>query len=511
MSQQTLQKAMGDSMNKVKNDLLDIPIACQYGNLCSNDTHRIHNENANWLTERKDKLPIWSRLKPINCAGQSRQMMYSKDKDYEIEIPGRLLSIFGTISQQTSLNNKMKNMENYQLVGNILALCAALSCNFLNWSINLLDKIMTKATQLYPELLRRLNITDKEFNYSHLNQFYQFENTDYQVQVQQVATGYLYIRYGLNEFNLARALTWFFRNYQFGLLKCCNRTLAFGFTFDTNYGFFMFDCHSREFPLFENQQTTSYILRTHHLQILLYCLIMTLNISTEMMKFYIYNVDIRILNSLETKSLRKEIYVPTIVTKKEVEKKVDCGTIHKRSNNKAIPNTPCKTAKTFTTTTALKASTSLAPKLPKKSNPDTKTKPLKSETLKSENSQKKIPLDPNKTYYIIAVPKESNIIIAKSTSKLNCSSQKDINAKTEKSVEKTDQNVKVNLHRINTLKPSEADEQTDTQLFQESESETIYLDKTASSSTLTPDPTEGNYSNPLGLKLYLVDNRNNCK
>lgn len=126
MHQEIQQQLVGDSQDSDKVDLLNIPIACQYGNLCSNDTHRIHNEQSKWLEELNDRLPLWSRLKTANCVGYPRPMMLSKNSNYEIEIPGRLLSIFGSSTLQTKLMNKMKNMEKCQLLSNILALCVAL-------------------------------------------------------------------------------------------------------------------------------------------------------------------------------------------------------------------------------------------------------------------------------------------------------------------------------------------------------------------------------------------------
>lgn len=445
MHQEIQQQLVGDSQDSDKVDLLNIPIACQYGNLCSNDTHRIHNEQSKWLEELNDKLPLWSRLKTANCVGYPRQMMFSKNSNYEIEIPGRLLSIFGSSTLQTKLMNKMKDMEKCQLLSNILALCEALKYDFKEWSAGLLDNIALQAGHMYPELLKMLEISDNFLNFKHLNQIYQFEGVDYKVQVQQVATGYLYIRYGVNEFNLARALTWFFHNYQFGLMQCCNRTLAFGYTLDSDYGFFMYDCQSHGFPLYENQQGNSYILRTHHLQILLYCLVMTLNVSSEMIKFFIYNVDIRILNPLEMKSIKKEIYVPTIVSdmKKIVEKKVDCGTNHKSSKVNSSPNAIKKDTRTpnnvkgtnmcnkpqnsikisnLSTMKPSNSTTSLKSKFSIKPPTRNKTKISKSETLKIQNkdSRKEIPLDPNKMYYIISVPKESKAtLIVQETKETN--------------------------------------------------------------------------------------------
>lgn len=629
----------------------NIPTPCQKCNVSLTDIHKVQNESISWLKKIPNGIPIWSRLNFINCLGQPRDSESSKMENYDVEIPGRLISMFGTRQQQTTEIDNVMGLENYQLVACALSLCSALKYDLKEWSPKLLDNIISKAIQSYPDILHKPNILDENFGMDHLNQVIRFQDSDYQITQQQVATGFLYIPYGLSEFNLARALNWFFRRYQFGILQCCNRTLAFGFSLNTTYGFFMYDCQTRGHPLFKDQQYNSYILRTNHLQILLYCMIVTLNISLDRVKFFMYNVDVRIVNPLEMKKLKKEVYVPTIagtdIKSMVVKPKVDCGQDNKKAdyttavrvsggeedkksqattvnskvkqytsiydmgafkesrnqsltclatqviskpyklNQKSLDRevinnmTTIKKANRIfnamvakvskpppepnahnTTTNQYTAKVTQAPIIPPKPQKVTlkrvslanlsKEKPTppkaasaekktfsarknsseKKTTFGGKNSlekkssfkqnsltvealrekkpprqtktktSQKIPIDPNKNYYIIAVPRESNTDFTISSNKIN---EKSILINSQKDA--TLQTVKLNIHRVNTVKPPTIADNCGTFNIVHKEEMNIDLPRTESERTLT---NNDGISEPTDSKIFLIDNSKAC-
>lgn len=263
-----------------------IPTACREGYL-NKDNRKTYNEQLNWLKNLTDNGPIWSRSRLYNCMGQQRSLPLAKWKQYDIEISKRLFSLWGNgeVKEDTLLVSKSKKQG---IICNILACCACLKYNLHEWFGQVLDEISKNAVKIYPVLLRKLNITDNEFQVQHLKrEVFHLDGINFSVQLHKVATGSLYMPYGLHEFNLARALMWFFKNYQFGLIACSKQCLAFGFAVDTDHGFFMFDSYD------EVKQFSPHILRTNHLQILLYCLILSLNVPKENEKFTIYALDIQ--------------------------------------------------------------------------------------------------------------------------------------------------------------------------------------------------------------------------
>uniref|UniRef100_A0A1B0B282 Uncharacterized protein n=1 Tax=Glossina palpalis gambiensis TaxID=67801 RepID=A0A1B0B282_9MUSC len=285
----------------------DIPRPCQQSYLCMDDDKVICNEQMDWL-KLDEKLPIWSRLKVVNCVGNLRELLY--ERNYMIEIPDRLWSLWGNSDIQTVIGRDMLTVKGHELVSSILALCVSLRYNLNSWTPRLLDNIIAKGSEIFLEMIQKHNMTDVTFNEKFLTASYLFDDTIFNVKLQPAASGYVYVPFGRGEYNMSRALVWFFKNYQFGLVYCNFRVLAIGYAVDINNGFFMYDCQSKGPPLMAEGEHNSYILRTGHLQILLYCIIVALNVIQDNVKFNIYTVDIETDENLSaklTKSIKHDL------------------------------------------------------------------------------------------------------------------------------------------------------------------------------------------------------------
>uniref|UniRef100_A0A1A9VA51 Uncharacterized protein n=1 Tax=Glossina austeni TaxID=7395 RepID=A0A1A9VA51_GLOAU len=314
----------------------DIPRPCQQSSLCMDDDKVVCNERIDWLKLDKG-LPIWSRLKIANCVGILRELLY--ERNYMIEIPDRLWSLWGNSDIQTIIGRDMFTVKGHDLVSSVLSLCVSLKYNLNSWTPRLLDNIVEKGSEIFLEMIQKHNMTDVTFNEKFLTTAYFFDDTIFNVKVQPAASGYVYVPFGRGEYNMSRALVWFFKNYQFGLVHCNFRVLAIGYAVDINNGFFMYDCQSKGRPLMAEGEYNSYVLRTGHLQILLYCIIVALNVIHDNVKFDIYTVDIEPDDKLTAKltaKLTRTITHDLNFTSKNVERKEKKVFIPKRKRAEAL-------------------------------------------------------------------------------------------------------------------------------------------------------------------------------
>lgn len=305
----------------ISKDMADIPTPCQYRYLNADDDKSVLNESREWLKEYDEHIPLWSRLKPTNCVGHVRNLPTAKHKAYDVEVPSRLISLWGNTSSFANVLRHVDDKINFKKICCILVCCAALKKNVDLWTSQLLDEIALKAANIFMEKMKEHNAAKKQFLFKSLDGSYQWSNAIYHVQLTEVASGYLYMPYGQDQFNLARALRYFFNQYQFGLFQCNQRTLAIGYAVDTSFGYFMYDCESFGSPLLAKNEQNSYILRASHLQILVYSIIKTLDIHQTLIKFIIHRMDIEsedILHNIRTIKLPSSKLLPTQPYKRQV-------------------------------------------------------------------------------------------------------------------------------------------------------------------------------------------------
>ena len=247
-----------------------------------------HYETVEWLA---NSIPIWSRLKSCNAAERYRGLPITKLKEYDIEIKERLWSLWGSIHPQAPVFKPTSRGKQY-LACCVISLCAASLYPLVDWNSQLLDSIIINGDRYFQQSISNIKSSDYQFSLEDLNVECFLENVAFKVHMEMTSYGKLYSCPNFDRMNLAEALMYFFRYFQFGILQCFKKCLAIGYMPGHDGGYFMFDCQSREHPLFPKDQGASYILRTKYLQILLYCIVVTLNIPYYNVTFTLHKVNI---------------------------------------------------------------------------------------------------------------------------------------------------------------------------------------------------------------------------
>ncbi|KAH8286539.1 hypothetical protein KR054_011154 [Drosophila jambulina] len=269
---------------------LSIPMTCsnkQYGRpeyeICAT------NESLGWL-ELENCLPVWSRLNRRNTAGKYRNLPITKIKKFDVEIEGRLWSLWGNLHPEAPVFED--ELRGRQYLGcYVMACCAASVYRLMDWSPHLLDTIVISGTKYFQESIAQINVEDYEFSLENLNIDCSMDTINFVVHIEHVCYGKLYRVPTFNRMNLSEALIYFFSHYQFGIVSVRKRALAIGFCPGHDGGYFMYDCQEKDHPLFPKQQGASYMLRTRHLQVLLYCIVVTLNVPFYNIDFSIHKVE----------------------------------------------------------------------------------------------------------------------------------------------------------------------------------------------------------------------------
>ncbi|XP_065361590.1 uncharacterized protein LOC135955193 isoform X2 [Calliphora vicina] len=247
-----------------------------------------HNESIAWL---EHCLPIWSRLNRKNAAGRYRGMVVTKLKNYDIEIDQRLWSLWGNLHPQAPVFG-MSTRGKQHLACCVMSLCAASLYRLVDWSPQLLDSIIVNGDRYMQQSMQSIKCEDYQFALENLEVECQLDNVEFYIHIEMVAYGKLYSSPNYNCMNLAEAIMYFFNYFQFGILQSFKKCLAIGFMPGRDGGYFMFDCQSQDHPLFPKGQGASYILRTKYLQILLYCIVITLNIPYYNVQFTLHKVNL---------------------------------------------------------------------------------------------------------------------------------------------------------------------------------------------------------------------------
>ncbi|GBO98391.1 hypothetical protein EVAR_72881_1 [Eumeta japonica] len=288
-----------------------------YGTDEHNSAIKAQYETITWLDHH---MPIWSRLSRKNAVGRYRHMAVTKLKNYDIEIDECLWSLWGNLHPQAPVFEMLTRGKQY-LACCVICLCAASIYRLIDWSPNLLDSIIVNGDRYLKQSLQTIKCNDFQFSLEHLDTICILDTMKFQIHIEMVAYGKLYSRSDYKSMNLAEALMYFFNSFQFGILQCSKKCLAIGFIHGNEGGYFMFDCQSRDKPLFPLGQGCAYILRTKFLQILLYCIVVTLNIQY-------YNIDF---------SLHKVVPQPAYSKRNQEEQ--TSGKLSAKSSNSRLRST----------------------------------------------------------------------------------------------------------------------------------------------------------------------------
>ncbi|XP_068622996.1 uncharacterized protein [Battus philenor] len=246
------------------------------------------DEKMYWLNI--ESIP-WSRMNPTNDLGIKRGTPKSLWKDWDIEFPGDLYSLWGTIHPLDTAFEESHRGKQY------LATCAVAVfmtevCNLCAWTGNLLDGIVFAGDKYHAKTLAKVGgSANYEVTINDLDtKFDDMFPYSFSVKYEKIIFGFLYNTYP-DRFNLSKALKYFFESYNLGILISPAKNLAFG-KICTSY--FMFDCQSFGAPIFSPGQGASYILKCESLNRLIYCLTVTLNIRRHGQQFHLYNLGVTV-------------------------------------------------------------------------------------------------------------------------------------------------------------------------------------------------------------------------
>ncbi|XP_017957114.1 uncharacterized protein LOC108651743 [Drosophila navojoa] len=247
------------------------------------------NESISWQN-LEGCLPAWSRRYQRNTTGHYREEPVSKLNEFDIEIEDRLWSLWGSLHPEAPVFPSKFRGRQYLAIY-VVACCAASVFNLMDWSGRLLDTIVVNGNKYFEESCAQIKAKDYEFSLENLNIDCTLESIKFVVHIEHVCYGKLYCVPTFNRMNLSEALSYFFAHYRFGIVKVRKRALAIGLCPDPGEGYFMYDCQAKDLPLFPKQQGASYLLRTRHLQVLLYCIVVTLDVPITNVKFSIHKVE----------------------------------------------------------------------------------------------------------------------------------------------------------------------------------------------------------------------------
>lgn len=251
-------------------------------------TFRAKNESLRW--QKEGCLPVWSRRYQRNTTGNYRDQTLSKLNEYDIEIADRLWSLWGNLHPEAPVFQSKCRGRQYLAIY-VVACCAASIYILMDWSAQLMDTIVVSGNKYFQESCAKIKQKDYEFSLENLNIDCALESINFVVHIEHVCYGKLYCAPTFNRMNLCEALIYFFSHYQFGIVMVRKRAVAIGFCPGTDGGYFMYDCQEKDQPLFPKQQGASYLLRTRHLQVLLYCIVVTLNVPCYNIGFSIHKVE----------------------------------------------------------------------------------------------------------------------------------------------------------------------------------------------------------------------------
>lgn len=253
------------------------------------------SESIEWLLDLKERKPVWSRLNDINTSGYKRKLPMSMAKNYDIEVKGRLWSLWGSKRKHKGKHsNTLQTSKSYMAI-TVMALCAARAIRLNIWTSKIMDTILENGKLYYKQSLKNSKCSKKDFQLENLYTKCMLEGISFKICLRTCHKGLLYCTPLKCQPNLAFALVEFFSSHQFGILECNRRLLGIGFINGPIGNYFMFDAQCQNYPLFSNNISAPYVLRTNHLQVLLYCLIISINAPFKNTPFSLHELQIEIV------------------------------------------------------------------------------------------------------------------------------------------------------------------------------------------------------------------------
>ncbi|XP_045767139.1 uncharacterized protein LOC123868654 isoform X1 [Maniola jurtina] len=256
------------------------------------------NPNAPYLRRRKIRPTVdekmywlniesipWSRMNCVNDLGLDRNTPRTMWKHWDIEFPGDLYSLWGSLHPSDAKFEEPYRGKQY-LATSVVALVMSKACSLSAWTGSLLDGIVEVGDRYHQKCHSKFGknheivLDDLETKFDDMYPY------SFSVKFDKVIFGFVYNIYP-DRFNLSKALVYFFEKNVLGILISPAKNLAFG---KAGTSYFMFDCQSYGAPVFSPGQGAAYILKCESLNRLIYCMAITLNIRRHGQQFHLYSV-----------------------------------------------------------------------------------------------------------------------------------------------------------------------------------------------------------------------------
>lgn len=248
------------------------------------------DEKMYWLNI--SEIP-WSRMSAVNDLGLDRKTPETMWKEWDIEFPGDLFSLWGTIHPLDQRFEKDTRGKQY-LATSVVALGMIEACKISAWTSGFLDGIVLAGNEYHKKCIEKIGDSPNyEIALSDLDSIFDdMYPFSFSYRFDKIIFGFVY-NILPDRFNLSKSLTYFFENENnlLGILTSPTKNLAFG---KTGSSYFMFDCQSFGAPIFSPGQGAAYILKCESLNRLIYCITLTLNIRRHGQQFHLYNVTVTV-------------------------------------------------------------------------------------------------------------------------------------------------------------------------------------------------------------------------
>ncbi|XP_049871189.1 uncharacterized protein LOC126370394 [Pectinophora gossypiella] len=245
------------------------------------------DEKMYWLNI--DNIP-WSRMNALNDLGFPRNTPKTMWKDWHIEFPGDLYSLWGSLPPTAERFGATRGKQH--LANCILALVMTKACDFTAWTGTFLDGIVIQGDKYFQKVAAKIGETPNyELQVEDFDgvseEIYPYNFT---VKFEKVIFGFVY-NLSPDRFNLSKALSYFFQKHTIGILACFEKNLAFG-KIDASY--FMFDCTTFGAPVWNPGQGGAYMLKCESLNRLVYVMTITLGVRGHNQLFHLYSATVNL-------------------------------------------------------------------------------------------------------------------------------------------------------------------------------------------------------------------------
>ncbi|XP_072929208.1 uncharacterized protein [Epargyreus clarus] len=246
----------------------------------------IVDEKMYWLNI--EAIP-WSRMNPVNDLGFERKTPRTMWKNWDIEFPGDLYSLWGTV-HPLDVKFDEKHRGKQYLATCVVAIAMTQACSLSAWTSSFLDGIVNLGDIYHKRCLEKVGGNkNHEIAINDLNtKFDDMFPYSFTAKFEQNIFGFVYNIFP-DRFNLSKALVYFFERNNLGILTSPGKNLAFG---KLGSSYFMYDCQSYGSPIFCPGQGASYILKCESLNRLIYCMTITLNLRRHGQQFHLYSVNV---------------------------------------------------------------------------------------------------------------------------------------------------------------------------------------------------------------------------